>query len=83
MFLVDMHFYLLPWVRPGYIPYKMASKHVLYTSIGGTTQEEPRARKDMVLEGNRSGRGLVTEITKMVPDAICQLQKMHLGWFRV
>ena len=38
--------------------------------------EEPRARKDMVLEGNRSGRGLVAEITKMVPDAICQLQKI-------
>ena len=22
VFLVDTHFYLLPWVRPGYIPYK-------------------------------------------------------------
>ena len=45
--------------------------------------EESRARKDMVLEGNGSGRGLVAEITKTVPDAICQPQKMHVGWFRV
>ena len=49
--------------------------------------EESRARKDMVLEsileGNHSGRGLFAEITKTVPDAICQPQKMHLGWFRV
>ena len=46
-------------------------------------REESRAHKDMVLEGNHSRRGLVAEITKTVPDAICQPQKRHLGSFRV
>ena len=45
--------------------------------------EQSRARKDMVLEGNHSRRGLVAEITKTVADAICQSQRMLLGWFRV
>ena len=45
--------------------------------------EESPARKGMVLEGNHSPRGLVAEITKTVPDAICQPKKLHLGIFRV
>ena len=73
-----MHFCLLPWVRTGYIPSKMALSPNIFCARALVAQhgEEPRARNDMILEGNRSGRGLVAEITKMVPDAICQFQKI-------